>query len=100
METFKGFFMSRKDIAIRLLYSIFFLVVFEILTIIVQCIVLFQYIYLFITRSSNEPVRRFANKVISYNYRVMRYITLNEDTKPFPFGNFPQDIEPPEENIS
>ncbi len=100
METIKDYFMSRKDIAIRLLYSIFFLIVFELLKILVQFIVIFQYIYLFITRSSNEPVQKFGNKVVAYTYRVMRYITLNESTKPFPFGNVPQDIEPPEESIS
>lgn len=97
METFKDYFMPRKNIAIRLLYSIFFIIVFELLKLVIQFIVLFQYIYLFVTRSSNEPVRRFGNKVVSYTYRVMRYITLNDHTKPFPFGNFPDEIEPPEE---
>jgi hypothetical protein len=96
METFKEYIMLRKDIAIRLLYSIFFIVIFELLKIIVEFIVLFQYIYLFITRSSNEPVRKFGNRVVTYGYHVMRYITLNEDIKPFPFSNFPKDVEPPE----
>ncbi len=99
METFKEFFMPRKEIAIRILYSIFFIIVFELLKLVIQFIVLFQYLYLFITRSSNEPVRKFGNKVVAYAYRVMRYITLNENTKPFPFGNFPQEIEPAEKEI-
>lgn len=100
METLKDYFMPRKEIAIRLLYSIFFLIVFELLKIVIQFIVLFQYVYLFITCSSNEPVRKFGNKVVAYGYRVMRYITLNENAKPFPFGNFPEEIEPPEDDIA
>lgn len=96
METLKDYLIPRKEIAIRLLYSIFFIIVFELLKLVIQFVVLFQYVYLFITCSSNEPVRRFGNKLATYTYRVMRYITLNEDTKPFPFGNFPEEIEPPE----
>lgn len=99
MENFKDFFLTRKAVAIRLLYSIFFLIIFELVKIFIQFIVLFQYIYFFITCSPNEPVRKFGNKVVAYAYHVMRYFTLNENTKPFPFGNFPQVIEPPEDEI-
>jgi hypothetical protein len=97
MSAVKTFFLDRKDIAIRLLYTIFFLIVFEILKLIIQLSVLFQYVLLMITRAHNEPVQRFTNKVLSYAYRVMRYVTLNENQRPFPFTDFPLEIEPPEE---
>lgn len=90
---------SRKKIAIRLLYTIFFLIVFEILKIIIQVAVLFQYIYLFITKDFNKPIREFSNKVSVYAYRVMRYITLSENEKPFPFQDFPQEMEMPETEV-
>ena len=96
MGTIKDYFMQRKNIAIRLLYTILFIVVLELLKVVVQLIVLFQFVYLLITRSSNEPVRNFGNKVVAFAYRVMRYVTLNENTKPFPFAPFPEEIEPPE----
>lgn len=38
------------------------MVVLEILKVIVRVTFLFQYIYLFIIRSYNDPVRRFSNK--------------------------------------
>jgi len=88
--------LSRKGIAIRLLYTFFFLIVFEILKIIIQVTVVFQYIYLFITRTYSEPLRKFSNKVSIYTYRVMRYITLNENGLPFPFSDFPKEADPPE----
>jgi hypothetical protein len=90
---------NRKGIAIRLLYTLLNLVVLEILKLIVQVTVLFQYVYLFITRKHNEPVREFTNKVAAYNYRVMRYVTLNENRLPFPFNDFPAVIDPPESRI-
>lgn len=88
---------DRKRIAIRLLYTILYLVVLEILKLIVQAVVLFQYIYLLITRRPSEPVRRFGNKVAAYAYRVMRYATVAENPLPFPFNDFPSELEPTED---
>ncbi len=89
----------RKNIAIRLLYTIFFLIVFEILTIIIQVSVLFQYVYLLISKTYNNPIRNFSNKVSVYAYRVLRYVTLNENEKPFPFHDFPKEIELPDTEV-
>ncbi|MBW2264974.1 MAG: DUF4389 domain-containing protein [Deltaproteobacteria bacterium] len=88
--------LSRKRIAIRFLYTIFFVLVLEILKIIIQLSVLFQYVYLFITTDYNNPVRNLSNKVAAYAYKVMRYVTLNENQRPFPFSEFPQEIDQPE----
>ena len=91
---------SRKQISIRLLYTILFLVILEIVLVIVQVAVVFQYIYFFSTRKSNESVRHFSNKISTYGYRILRYITLNENQRPFPFTDFPPELDPPEEQIS
>lgn len=89
----------RKKIAIRLLYTVFFFIIFEILKIIIQVSVLFQYVYLFITKTYSEPVRNFTNKVSVYAYKVLRYVTLNENEKPYPFKDFPQEMESPEAEV-
>ncbi len=91
--------LPRKHIAIRFLYTLFFLIIFEILKTILQVTVLFQYISLFITRNHNEPIRGFSNKVWIYAYRVMRYATLNENTRPFPFTDLPEEMEPSEPEV-
>ena len=90
---------SRKKIAVRLLYTILFLIVFEIVKIIIQVSVIFQYVYLLISKTSNNPIRNFSNKVSVYAYRVLRYVTLNENEKPFPFDNFPKEIELPDKEV-
>jgi hypothetical protein len=100
METIEaGTVLSRKKIAVRFLYTIFFVIVLEILKTIIQLTVLFQYVYLFITTTYSNPVIKFSNKVSVYAYRVMRYITLNENDRPFPFSDFPQEIDPPEPEV-
>ena len=91
---------SRKQIGIRLLYTILFFFILGIVVVIVKLAVAFQFIYFFITLKSNEPVRQFSNKISAYGYRIFRYITLNESQRPFPFTDFPQELEPSEEQIT
>jgi len=90
---------SAKQIGIRLLYTILFLIILVIVLAIVKVVVVFQFIYLFSTRKSNESVRRFSNKISTYGYRIFRYITLNENQRPFPFSDFPPELEPADEQI-
>jgi hypothetical protein len=96
MEDEKPPVLSRKRIAIRFLFTLFFAAVLVGLKIMIQLTVLFQYVYLFISREYSDPMRRFSDGVSVYAYRVMRYISLNENTRPFPFADFPKPIDPPE----
>jgi hypothetical protein len=89
----------RKKIVIRLLYTILFFIILEILKTIIQVSVLFQYVYLLISKTCSEPVRNFTNKVSVYAYKVLRYVTLNENNKPYPFQDFPQIMELPEAEV-
>ena len=91
---------TRKDVLIRLLYTILCLIVFEIIKLIVQIAVLFQYIFLFITLDYNKPVRNFSNKIATYTYDVIRYLTLNKNQRPFPFNDFPEPLEEPVEEVT
>lgn len=85
--------LSRTKILIRLLYSILFLAILSIVNFLVQLATVFQYIMLLITLKPSEPVRRVSNQLAVYGYRVMRYLTLNDNMKPFPFTEFPAEME-------
>ena len=90
---------SRKQVAIRLLYTLLYVAIFELVKTIVLLITLFEYFFLLITLQHNEPARTFANKVATYGYRVMRYLPLNENQRPFPFADFPAEIELPDKEV-
>lgn len=92
--------LSRKNIAIRCLYTLFFLIVFELIKIILQFAVFFQFVYLFITRKYSKPAREFSNRLSTYAYKVMRYATLNDNARPFPFDAFPETVEEPVSEVS
>lgn len=91
--------LPRKDIALRFLFTLIFVVAFEIFKAVLWVIVLFQYIYLLITRTYSDTLRNFCNKLSVYAYRVFRYMSLNENDRPFPFMGFPEEIEPPEDEV-
>ena len=91
---------SRKEILIRLLYTLLYLLIFEIIKLIVQVAVVSQYIFLFITLDYNRPVRNFSNKLATYTYDVIRYLTLNKNLRPFPFNDYPEPLEDPVEQVT
>jgi hypothetical protein len=90
---------SRQRVAIRLLYTLLYVAIFEVVKTIILLITLFEYFLLLVTLRHNEPARSFANQVAAYGYRVMRYLTLNDHQRPFPFSDFPAAIDPPDEAV-
>jgi hypothetical protein len=91
---------SRTQIAVRLLYTVLFSIVFGILHALINLSIVVQYLLLFITGRASEPVRRFTNQAAAYTYRVIRYVTLNDNARPYPFSDFPQDLEPPAAEVT
>ncbi len=86
----------RGKIGIRLIFTLIFLVILSVMHFIIQMIALIQYVILLITRSYSEPLRHFSNRAAAYVYKIIRYITLNDNIRPFPFTDFPEQTESPE----
>jgi D-alanyl-lipoteichoic acid acyltransferase DltB (MBOAT superfamily) len=90
---------SRSQVLMRLLYTVLFLFVMGIVFMVIKLSIVFQYILLLITLKHSEPVRRFTNQLAAYGYRVLRYLTLNDNARPFPFTEFPQEMEASEGEV-
>ncbi len=80
---------DRASILVRLIITVVCLIAFELVKIIVQITVLFQFAYLLLVKEYSEHLRQFTNRLSTYGYRILRYATLNENAKPFPFNPFP-----------
>jgi hypothetical protein len=86
---------ERKETAIRILISVLFWVILEVLKGVLGVLVLFELAFALITkRPPSDRVRQFANRTLSYHYRILRYLTYNEPDWPFPFSEFPPPVEP------
>ncbi|MGE0681420.1 MAG: DUF4389 domain-containing protein [Candidatus Binatia bacterium] len=90
-------YIDRKDTGIRILLSAIFLLIAEVTKTVLVLLTLFALGWTLITkRPPSEQVRRFANRVVSYQYHLFRYLTYNEKMRPFPFSDFPTELELPE----
>ncbi|MFQ5538981.1 MAG: DUF4389 domain-containing protein [Candidatus Binatia bacterium] len=87
--------LERKETAIRILISLLFWVILEVVKAVLGALILFELAFALITkRPPSDRVRQFANRALSYHYRILRYLTYNEPDWPFPFSEFPPQVEP------
>jgi hypothetical protein len=85
---------ERGDTGVRLLYTLLFIVVARVVETVLLVVIIFELLFAWITRQPpGEAVRRFANRTISYFYRIGRYLTYNDAQPPFPFAEFPEEVE-------
>ncbi len=94
------FVLSRKKIAIRLLNTILYSVALGITLAIINICIIFQYVHLFATLRYSDSVRMFSNKVSTYAYKILRFLTLCENQHPFPFSDLPVEIDKPVDEVT
>ena len=86
---------ERGETGVRCLLTLLFLLVAQVVEAVLAVVILFELVYALITRTPpSQGVRRFANQTLSYFYRVGRYLTYNDEDPPFPFDEFPAEVEP------
>jgi hypothetical protein len=89
---------DRVDTAIRILITLLFFVIARVGEGVLGAVIFFELLFTLVTKDPPSPrVRQFANRVIAYLYRIARYLTYNEPVAPFPFQDFPPEVEAPGE---
>jgi hypothetical protein len=88
---------ERKETGIRILLTVLFVVILRAVDVVLGVIVLFQLVFTLITkRRPGDQVARFANRIITYVVQLLRYVTYQDDHRPFPFSDFPTESAPPD----
>jgi hypothetical protein len=88
-------FVPRRETGLRILLTILFLLVAGVIETLLVFIVLFELGASLVTQRPPSPrVRELANRIVSYYYKLGRYMTYNESRIPFPFADFPEAVEP------
>ena len=86
---------DRGETGIRILLTILFAFVRGLLDSLVGLIVIFELLWTLITKQPpSSRLRALANRIVAFDYRIGRYLTYNEGEVPFPFSEFPEEIEP------
>ena len=87
---------DRLNTAIRIVVTLLFVLITRVVGLAVAVIILFELVFTLVTKQRpGEAVRSFANRAVTYVYRIGRYLTYNESELPFPFSAFPPELEPP-----
>ena len=95
LEELEGEEISRRETGIRILLSLLFALVWSVVEMVLLALVVFELAFALITeRAPGDRIRGFANRVVSYAYRIFRYLTYNDEVVPFPFSDWPSEIEP------
>ena len=85
---------ERAETGLRILLSLLFFVIARLVEAVLVVVVLFGLLFTLVTRREpSAQVRRFANHALSYFVTIVRYLTYNADTAPFPFETFPPELD-------
>jgi hypothetical protein len=85
---------DRRDTGIRIALTVLFAIVASLLRSILGVVVVFGLAWSLVTRRPpSEGLRNAANRLISFHYRIARWLTYNAGEIPFPFSDFPDAVE-------
>lgn len=85
---------ERRDTATRAGLTILFWIVRGLVDSAIGLIVIFSVFFAGVTRRApSARVRSLANRIVTYEYRIGRYLTFNDSRVPFPFSDFPEPLE-------
>ncbi len=85
--------LTSRDLWLRALYMVFYMIAYGVAELVVTLIVIFQFFVILLTGQANEPVLRLGTNLSRYVYQILQFQTFNSEDKPFPFAPWP-DAEP------
>ncbi len=81
--------LRRRESWLRALYVVLFAVIYSVTEIVIVIVVVVQFGFVLLTGKCNEPLLSFGAGLSRFVYDLLRFVTFNSDTKPFPFSPWP-----------
>ena len=88
MEKFETNERERPGLS-RALYTILFLIIIRLISMVLFVIAITQYIYSWLTGEPNEKILYFTEGLAEYSKQLVSYVGFNTDEKPWPVGDWP-----------
>ncbi len=86
--------LTAKNKWIRGLYMLLFALMYNIAEILIAAVAVFQFVVSLFTGKTNEHLITFGQRLSTFIYQIMQFLTFNSEEKPYPFSPWPQG--PPE----
>ena len=83
--------LTRRDIWVRALYMMLFVIAYGVAEILLALVVVFQFFAILFTGRANEPLLRFGTNLSTYVYQILKFLTFNAEQQPFPFSDWPNE---------
>ena len=74
----------------RALYTILFLIIIRLISMVLFVIAITQYIYSWLTGEPNDKILYFTEGLAEYSKQLVSYVGFNTDEKPWPVGEWPE----------
>ena len=74
---------------IKTVFIIMFSVIYRILDLVVLFLVVVQWGFTLVTGQKNPALGQFSDSLATYIAQIVRYVTGNDEAKPFPFTDWP-----------
>lgn len=76
---------------IRGLYMLLFALIFSLAELVLAAVAVFQFGSVLLTRRTNDNLLAFGRSLSLYICQIARYVTFNQEERPFPFSPWPKD---------
>ncbi len=81
---------SKKPGFSRLIYTVLFLLIGRITSIVIFAASIFQFIYSLIFSKPNDKVLEFTSSLSEFVKQIVSYVSFNSENKPWPIDNWPK----------
>ena len=75
----------------RGLYMLLFALIYSLTELVLAAVAVFQFVSVLLTGGTNDNLLAFGRALSVYMYQIARYVTFNQDERPFPFSAWPKD---------
>lgn len=89
METPTKSNLTNKGTWMRLIYMIFFTVIFNVAELVIGVVVVVQFFFKLLTGRANERLQNLGHKLAAYIQQIIRFLTFYTEDMPYPFGEWP-----------
>jgi len=93
MEPIKTENLAGKEKWLRALYMALFFIISYVVLFLTYAIAVFQFFSHLLTNKPNQRLFTFSQSLNKYFYQITQFITYQEETKPYPFSDWPSDTK-------
>ncbi|WP_416885447.1 DUF4389 domain-containing protein [Marinospirillum sp.] len=75
---------------LRLPFMLLFFIAWKLAELILFGVIIVQLVYRLVTGSPQPQLQALGSQLALYGYQIYRYLTMNAESKPFPFADWPE----------